>query len=235
MKDPQPFYSEDVYVVVPCFNEAPVIASVIKSLLRYFRWVIVVDDGSTDSSVEQIEKTKAICIKHPLNLGQGAAVFTGIEYVKKCPTARALVTFDADGQHSVEDAISYANEILRCEEGIIFGSRFMSDGSSVPRSKRFTLQVVTAATRLITGMELTDSHNGLKAFKIQALESLSTNLYRSAFETELVLNVSKNNISYKELPATVHYTDYSMKKGQRLTAGFLILEDLLRLLLKTWR
>lgn len=234
MSIPESGYTEDVYIVIPCYNEAPIIAEVVNSLKMHFKNIVVINDGSTDNTKEILEQLDVIHLRHPLNLGQGAAIFTGFEYLKRKTKAKALVTFDADGQHSVADAVAFADEILKCPEDIIFGSRFLPKKLEISFVKRIVLKSVMMLTNIITGMDLTDTHNGIKAFKIGALSRLQTNLYRSAFETELILNVAKSELSYKELPSVIEYTEYSKKKGQKLSNGFIVLEDLARLVFKRW-
>ncbi len=226
--------TKDVFLIIPCYNEGPVIGEVIKELKCNFSNIVVVNDGSTDETEDELAFLDVINIKHPLNLGQGASIFTGIEYVRRNTSAKAIVTFDADGQHSVSDAVLFANEILKCSEEVIFGSRFLIENDTIPMAKKIVLKAVMKCTNYLSGMTLTDTHNGLKAFKIGAVSNLQTNLYRSAFETELILNVARSKLSYKELPSTIHYTPYSIKKGQKLSQGFIILEDLVRLVLKKW-
>ena len=223
---------DNVFIIIPCYNEAPVIAEVIVELSEHFKNILVVNDGSTDSTADELRNTDVIYIEHPFNLGQGAAIFTGFEYLKRKNTASACITFDADGQHSIDDAIIYAKEILNCKEEIIFGSRFLAQEMEIPAVKRFVLKVVIRITNFLSGMSLTDSHIGLKAYKTSVLGKLSTDLYRSAFETELIFSVAKKNIAYKELPASVRYTKYSTEKGQSLLEGLIILEDLVRLIFK---
>lgn len=225
-------FIEDVYVVIPCYNEGAVIASVINILSNSFKNIVVINDGSTDDTEEVLNGLDVVQIKHPLNLGQGAAIFTGFEFLKRNTDALACVTFDADGQHSPLDAVLFAEEIKKCEEDVIFGSRFLGNQNEVPLLKRLVLKGVIKITNFLTNMSLTDTHNGLKAFKLKALTQLQTNLYRSAFETELIINIAKSDLSYKELPSRIVYTEYSRKKGQKLVNGFIIVEDLVRMLMK---
>ena len=111
-------------------------------------------------------------LNHEINLGVGAAVQTGFEYVCKKPSAHAVITFDADGQHSVHDAVSIAEEINKSSEGIIFGSRFIEHHNNIPFIKRIVLMIIAKITTFVTGVNLTDAHNGLKAYKVNAIKEL---------------------------------------------------------------
>ena len=220
---------KDIYVVVPAFNEQKVIKDIINSLLKKFSNVIVVNDGSNDRSLEIINDLDIKVLSHEINLGVGAAVQTGFDYVSKIPNAKAVITFDADGQHHVEDAVAMAKEILICEEGIIFGTRFPKHSKNIPKVKRFVLKLIAKITDLVTGVTLTDAHNGLKAYKISTIKELELQFSSYSYESELITQVAKKKIEYKEMPTDIKYTSYSIKKGQKLLNGLLIIEDLLKL------
>tara|TARA_B100000212_G_scaffold316360_1_gene271190 strand:- start:228 stop:905 length:678 start_codon:yes stop_codon:yes gene_type:complete len=220
---------KDIYVVVPAFNEQKVIKDIINSLLKKFSNVIVVNDGSNDRTLEIINDLDIKVLSHEINLGVGAAVQTGFDYVSKIPNAKAVITFDADGQHHVEDAVAMAKEILICEEGIIFGTRFPKHSKNIPKVKRFVLKLIAKITDLVTGVTLTDAHNGLKAYKISTIKELELQFSSYSYESELITQVAKKKIEYKEMPTDIKYTSYSIKKGQKLLNGLLIIEDLLKL------
>ena len=218
----------NVHILIPVYNEESKISEVVLELKKYFSNIVVVNDGSTDSTLETLNQLDIVVLNHLLNLGQGAAISTGINYIKNLKNTDGVVTFDADGQHSVSDALIFANEIVNCNEGIIFGSRFLEHKMNIPPLKRFILKVVTCVTNKLTKMNLTDSHNGLKAYKIKALKNINISIDGFAFESEIINIVSKNNISYKEMPTNTIYTEYSKKKGQKLRNGLIVLEDLFK-------
>ena len=116
---------ESVFVIIPVYNEAKVIRDVVKSVLRVFPNVVCVDDGSIDATAAEIAKTKAHLVKHPVNIGQGGALQTGLEYALLYPAAKYFITFDADGQHRISDAEAMVRELQKGEYDIILGSRFM--------------------------------------------------------------------------------------------------------------
>jgi len=220
---------KDIYVVVPAFNEQKVIKDIINSLLKKFSNVIVVNDGSNDRTLEIINDIDIKVLSHEVNLGVGAAVQTGFDYVTKIPNAKAVITFDADGQHLVDDAVAMAKEILLCDEGIIFGTRFPKHSKNIPKVKRFVLKLIAKITDLVTGVTLTDAHNGLKAYKISTIKKLELQFSSYSYESELITQVARKKIDYKEMPTDIKYTSYSIKKGQKLLNGLLIIEDLLKL------
>lgn len=216
----------NTYLVIPAFNEEKVIKSVVDKLLKFFVNIVVVDDGSTDKTKEILKKLNITIISHPFNMGPGSALRTGFEYVKSISNSHSIVTFDADGQHSAEDAVLFAKEINSCTEEIIFGSRFMEHQENLPIIKVIVLKTVTLITNFFTKTSLTDTHNGLKAFKVSILEKIDLNLDGYGLDTQIVNEISKKNISYKEMPTNTIYTEYSMKKGQSLLNGLIILEEL---------
>ena len=157
-------FINDVYIVVPVYNEEQVIEETLSNLKKRFKKIVVVNDGSTDGTKKIVEKFKnIILINHPLNSGQGLAISTGIKYVSQNTNAKAIITFDADGQHSVQDAVKFAKEILKCKEEIVFGSRFLNGDDQVPVVKKFFLKLVTKISNLILKMNLTDAHNGMNS------------------------------------------------------------------------
>ncbi len=218
----------NVHILIPVYNEESKISEVILELKQYFKNIVVVNDGSSDSTHDILKQLDVIVINHLLNLGQGAAISTGINFIKNLKHTDALITFDADGQHSARDAIAFAREIITCKEGIIFGSRFLKHKMNIPPLKRFALTIVTFMTNKLTKMNLTDSHNGLKAFKLESIKDMQIDIDGFAFESEIISIVSKNNISYKEMPTNTIYTEYSKNKGQKLRNGLIVLEDIFK-------
>ena len=218
----------NVYILIPVFNEENIIENVINELKTSFKHIVVVNDGSTDLTSDILDSLNVTQLKHSINLGQGAAISSGLKYIKKLENAKAIITFDADGQHSVDDARSFAAEILQCEEDVIFGSRFIHKKSNTPFIKRVVLTIVIFFTKIVSKVNLTDAHNGLKAFKKSCLKDIEINIDGFGFESQIIHQVSMNNIKYKELPTTITYTDYSKGKGQKILNGLIILEDIVR-------
>tara|TARA_Y100000741_G_scaffold345513_1_gene311011 strand:- start:928 stop:1608 length:681 start_codon:yes stop_codon:yes gene_type:complete len=220
---------DNIYILIPVFNEENQIEKVVRELKKIFKNIIVVNDGSLDSSQEILESLDIINLKHSFNLGQGAAISTGFKYVQEIKNAHALVTFDADGQHSIDDAKAFALEILDCEEEVIFGSRFIEKKENIPFLKRIVLSIVIFFTNKFSKTNLTDAHNGLKAMKKSCLKKIDITIDGFGFESQIIHQVSKKGIKYKEMPTNTIYTDYSKRKGQKLIGGLIILEDLFKL------
>jgi len=219
---------DNVYILIPIFNEERKIKSVISELLPSFKNIVAVNDGSTDSTQEILESLDVLILRHSINLGAGAAISTGFRFIQNQKNAQAVVTFDADGQHSVEDAKAFAREILLCEEEVIFGSRFIKSKSNIPTIKRIVLSVVVFFTNLLSKVNLSDAHNGLKAIKKTALKKIDINIDQYGYESQIINEVSRKGITYKEMPTNTIYTEYSKNKGQKLNNGLIILEDLFK-------
>lgn len=216
----------DDWLVIPLYNEATVIADVVSGALDVFPNIVCVDDGSTDGSGEAARRAGATVLTHAVNLGQGAALQTGISFVCEQPGARALVTFDADGQHQVADADAMVALIASGETAIVFGSRFL-DGRTKPGfMKRTILTFAVWFTKQSTGMRLTDAHNGLRAMSVHAARGVHLQQDRMAHASEIVLQLGRTGLPWREYPVHVLYTDYSRGKGQSMWNSVNILVDL---------
>ena len=225
---------DNIYILIPVYNEEQQIKKVILELKKTFKNIIVVNDGSTDTTQEILDSLDVINLQHCINLGQGAAISTGFKFINKIKDAYALITFDADGQHSIEDAKKFAMEIKNCNEDIIFGSRFEGRTENIPFLKKIALSVVVFFTNKFSKINLTDAHNGLKAIKISCWPKINITIDGFGFESQIIHQVSKKGIAYKEMPTNTIYTEYSKNKGQKLNNGLIILEDLFKMGGKKW-
>lgn len=214
------------WVVIPLFNEATVIATVIRDLLPVFPNVVCIDDGSRDGSGEIARSAGAHVITHPINLGQGAALQTGFEYALE-RGADYVVTFDADGQHRVIDAAAMLERARDENLAIVFGSRFLDDRTNPGILKKIVLKTAVAVTNVTTRTKLTDAHNGLRVIRSDALRMFKLRQDRMAHGTEIVVKLGKTGLPYAEHPVEVIYTDYSKAKGQSLLNSVNILVDLI--------
>ncbi len=204
---------EGVFVVVPAFNEAPAIGAVLGELRAAYRNVVVVDDGSTDGTAQVARTAAAYVLRHAINCGQGAALQTGIEFALQ-HGAEYIVTFDADGQHRVEDIAALLAPIRSGECDIALGSRFLGQSVGVPPLRRMVLRFGVLFTRLVSRVNLTDAHNGLRAFSRRAAQRINLRLDRMAHATELIDQVRQSGLPYREVPVEIRYTPYSLRKGQ---------------------
>ena len=226
----QPDHSDDLddtWLVVPLYNEAQVVREVIEDARRTFPHVVVVDDGSRDDSAAQAEAAGAVVVRHPINLGQGVALQTGIRYVLERTDARYLITFDADGQHSVADAVAMVAAARRENLAIVLGSRFLKGPSPVGRLKRLVLATAAVVASRTTGMHLTDAHNGLRLLRRDAAEHLNLRQNRMAHASEIIRQLGATGLPWREFPVHIAYTEYSKAKGQSLLNSVNILVDLI--------
>ncbi len=215
----------EIHVIIPAFNEAAVIARVVSEVARAGYRVVVVDDGSRDATADVARAGGATVIGHPFNLGQGAALQTGIDYALTHGAA-LVVSFDADGQHRVAD-ISRLTEALAEERAdFALGSRFLGQAPNLPTLRRLALIAATRFTRLTTGLQLTDAHNGLRAMTRRGAAAIRLRQNRMAHASELLSQIADSGLRYVERPVTIEYTAYSLAKGQKLRDAVLILLDL---------
>ena len=214
------------WVVIPLYNEATVISGVIRDLLPVFPHVVCIDDGSRDGSGEIARAAGAHVVTHPINLGQGAALQTGFDYCLE-RGADYVVTFDADGQHRVVDAIAMLDRARDENLAIVFGSRFLDDRTNPGILKKIVLKTAVAVTNLTTRTKLTDAHNGLRVIRADALRMFTLRQDRMAHGTEIVVKLGRTGLPYAEHPVEVIYTDYSKAKGQSLLNSVNILVDLI--------
>ena len=213
-------------VVVPAFREAEVIGTVLRELREHFPLVVCVDDGSPDATFDQARATGVTVIRHPVNLGQGAALQTGITYAVQSLRASYVVTFDADGQHDPTDAVRMVQRARDSGLDVILGSRFLAETSAVPRLRRAVLRTAALFTRASTGLHVTDAHNGLRVLTGAAAGSIRLRQAGMAHASEILSEVARLGLSYAEEPVTIRYTDYSRAKGQSSLNAFNILYDL---------
>lgn len=219
--------TDDVLVVVPMFNEASTIGAVVSDLRRHFAHVLCVDDGSHDDSRAVAEACGATTIRHPVNLGQGAALQTGFDYLLRHTEAAYCLTFDADGQHRLEDGVVMTEHARARGLDVVLASRFRGRAPDMPLTRRLTLWAGMAFTRLYDGLEVTDTHNGLRVLSRGAVRSIRISLPRMAHASELQWAIARSGLSYDELPVEIIYADRGSRKGQSSLNAINILLDLL--------
>jgi glycosyltransferase involved in cell wall biosynthesis len=215
----------DIWLIIPAFNEAAVITRVVADSARCGYRVVVIDDGSTDHSGRDAYTTGATLLTHPINLGQGAALQTGIEYALH-QGAEYIVTFDADGQHRVGDVERLIEALTANNADFALGSRFLGGVVGMPASRRLLLRIATWFTRLTTAMNVSDTHNGLRAMTRRGAGHITLRQNRMAHASELLEQIARSGLRYVEVPVTIEYSPYSLAKGQHLADSFRILFDL---------
>jgi len=215
-----------VFAVVPAFNEASTIGDVVRNTLRSVERVVVIDDASTDGTATVALSAGAEVVRHPINLGQGAAIQTGITH-SLAEGARYIVTLDADGQHEPDQINLMMESMAAAHADVALGSRFKGEAINIGRLRRVVLKLAVLFTRLTTGLDVSDSHNGFRMFSAAAARQLQIRQNRMAHASEILEEISRKRVSFVEVPVTVRYTDYSHAKGQSNLDSVNILLDLI--------
>ncbi len=218
--------NDNVFVIIPVFNEKKeVLVQTIRELQKASYPIVVVNDAS-DNDINLPGFGIIYSLRHAVNLGQGAALQTGIEFALQ-KKAKYLVTFDADGQHSSADIPALLLPIQNNEADITLASRFLRPGHhNASFSRQLLLKTARWINYLFTGLYLSDAHNGLRAMNRAAAEKIALKENRMAHATEFLFAIKKNNLRFKEVPATVTYTVYSKSKGQSIFNSIRIFFDL---------
>jgi glycosyltransferase involved in cell wall biosynthesis len=196
-----------IFIIIPAFNENAVLRSTVSGVIPFGYTVVVVDDGSAIPAASHLEGLNVYCLRHAVNLGQGAALQTGGEFALT-RGAEVIVHFDADGQHSPEliDA---------------------DDRRMVPRRKRILLKTGAFVSWVFTGVWLTDAHNGFRALSCTAAGKIQLKENGFAHATEILDLLRRAKLSFKEVPVAIRYTSYSRAKGQSMFNSFNIVIDLM--------
>ncbi len=210
---------EEVFVI-PLYNEVKVIKSVIDEIFdNGYKNIIIINDWSKDNSKEILEwyKDKIILLNHYINRGQWAALETGFEYVRKFWKINYVITYDSDGQHSIEDVNKIKKIIKKNKDIDIFlWSRFLKESkTNVPFLRLILLKLWVLFTFILSKIHLTDTHNGFRVMKRKTLNKIKITMDGMWHASEIIDLISKNKIKYKEIPVTIRYTEYSLSKWQK--------------------
>jgi len=218
----------DTAIIIPAYNEGKVIRSVLNNAIKQFKHIVVVNDGSRDNTSSEAKSTSAIVIDHFINGGgQGGALQTGIDYALTLPVDY-FVTYDADGQHRIEDVIAMRETIIKEKADIVIGSRFLGlESINMPKSKRAMLKAAIAFSNLTSGLKLTDTHNGLRIFNRHVAETLNIEEVGFQHASEITEKIAKNKYKYREQPIQVIYSEYSRGKGQSMLNAINIAGDVI--------
>lgn len=222
------FDPKKVFIIIPSFNEGKVIRETIAPLIENGYRVVVIDDCSSDNTREALKGAPIFYLRHEINLGQGAALQTGLEFALN-RGAEYAVTFDADGQHNYEEIPALMEPILVDRADITMGTRFKrpEDIAQVPPSRKLILKGAIMVNGLFTGMWLTDAHNGFRAMNRTALSKIKMRENRMAHASEILTLIRQAELRYEEVPVKIIYTDYSKMKGQSSMNSINILIDLI--------
>jgi glycosyltransferase involved in cell wall biosynthesis len=215
-----------VFAVIAAYNEETALGPVIDGLRPVVDRVVVVDDGSRDATAATAFARGADTLIHRINLGQGAALQTGILYALR-NGADLIATFDADGQHDAADIPRLAEALAASGAEIALGSRFLGATEMMPWQKRLLLRAATVFTRATTGLRVSDAHNGIRLMTRRAATAIGIRQNRMAHASEILHEIARSRLPYVEAPVRIRYTEYSIAKGQRLSGAFEIVFDLI--------
>lgn len=219
---------KQIVAVIPAYCEEKAIAASVADALQFVSAVVVVDDCSKDKTSEEATKAGAYVLRHAVNRGQGAALQTGTRYALEELHADVVVHFDADGQMRGSEIPEIIAPVLAGKADIALGSRFLGkDAENIPfRRKWLTVKPAILLTAFISGMKLTDTHNGFRALSRSAARKIVLTLDRMAHASEIIDQVKVHKLRYVEVPVTIRYTAETLAKGQSFWGGFIVLADL---------
>jgi glycosyltransferase involved in cell wall biosynthesis len=213
------------WIVIPAWREAKVVRGVVERLRAVCPRVVLVDDGSGDATGAEALAGGAIVLTHTVNLGQGAALQTGIEYAL-LQGAEYIFTFDADGQHSPEALETMARVMSETGAEVVLGSRWLGSAEAIPPMRKLVLRAAVVFTRFQAGIKLTDTHNGLRLFTRSAAMRIRITQSRMAHASELLEQIHRLDLPFAEAPVRISYTEYSLEKGQKISGLFRVLMDI---------
>ena len=196
-----------IIVGIPAFNEEKNIAVLIIQLKKVADKIIVCNDGSTDLTSKIAEELGATVINHEKNLGYGAAI-RSIFLKSRDLNGDILVTFDADGQHRVEDINKVINPIINEESDLVIGSRFLDESEKeVPQYRKVGIKMITKITNATIKKQLTDSQSGFRAYSKKVLDELNPSELGMGISTEILIKASAKNFRISEVPIKITYND----------------------------
>jgi glycosyltransferase involved in cell wall biosynthesis len=221
-----------IVVVIPAYNEAPMIGRVIGAIPRYVDGMdvlcLVVDDGSVDNTADVARRQGAITLRHIVNLGVGAATRTGLRAAKEFDPD-VVVTIDADGQHDPSEIASLVRCLIENKHDVVIGSRIHL--GSMPISRLAANLFLNAIMFVVYRKVVSDSQSGFKAFNRRSLNIIELDSAGYEICSEIVGEIVRNQLNYKSMPVKVEYTEYSQAKGQPFLNGInLILNLFVRML-----
>ncbi len=218
--------SNNIWIIVAAYNEARRLGETLRDLCRLYDNVVVVDDGSSDQTAIIAGNHNVWLLQHVINCGQGAALQTGLDFAVS-KGADILVTFDADGQHSTADIAALVAPIQSGQADVALGSRFLGQAVGLPWSRLLVLKLGVLFMRLASHIQVTDTHNGLRAFSRRAAERIRITQDRMTHASEILDQIRRHELSFREVPVTIHYSPSTLEKGQSSWNAFKIAGQLL--------
>ena len=206
------------WVVIAAYNEQRRVGAVVRHVRRIVPNVVVVDDGSTDRTRAAVLGSGAWIVRHPVNLGQGAALQTGIEFAL-ARGATSVVTFDADGQHDPADISRLLDALRTSGAEFALGSRFLGRAEHIPSTRKLMLRAAVLFTRALSGLDVSDAHNGLRAMTRRGAEHIRIRLNGMEHASEIVDQIAASGLRFVEVPVRISYSSETLAKGQRTSAA----------------
>ena len=194
----------NIVLGIPAYNEEENIAKIIVEIKKITNYIIVCNDGSTDLTSEIAEKLGVIVINHEKNQGYGAAIKSIFLKAKEIDTD-VLVTFDADGQHRIEDIDSIIKPIEEDKADIVIGSRFLENDSKIPKYRKAGIKTITGLTNVATGLDVSDSQSGFRSYNKKTLQEINPTDFGMGVSTEILIKAKKINLKILEIPIVVLY------------------------------
>ena len=215
--------TQNIWVVIPLFNEEKHIGTVIDKTLEITHNILVIDDGSVDNSLEIAKVKNVKLIRHKNNMGKGATIRSGCDYAFKHLEASHVVLIDSDGQHRPADIPHFIDLLDKFD--IIFGSRHKDKSMSIVF--RFGNWFISTVTWLCSGIKLHDTQSGFRALSKEAYDKVRWKANRYSVESEMILRAGKKNLSYKEI--FIHSPYHDANKGTTVMDGVKIVIDTIKL------
>lgn len=219
-----------VVALIPAYNEARFIGSLVLMTKPFVDQVVVVDDGSKDQTVEIARQAGATVISHQVNRGKAAAVNTGFAYMRQIKP-RAVVMLDGDGQHAAEDIPVVLAPIVEDAADIVVGSRYLSVKSDIPLYRQIGQRGLNLATNLTSGVSISDTQSGYRAFSWRAIERLSFGQGGFSIESEMQFLIRDHQLRVAEVPIKVTYDEPA--KRNPLAHGMQVINGIMRLVGQT--
>jgi glycosyltransferase involved in cell wall biosynthesis len=218
--------NKKIWVVMAAYNEEKRLANTLRQLTDLPLQVVVVDDGSRDKTYEAALDHNVWALRHRINCGQGAALQTGIDFALE-QGADAVATFDADGQHCIEDMQRMLEPVLNEEVDVALGSRFLGTTIGMTSSRWLILKLGVIFTRLVSGIRVTDTHNGFRVLSRKAAQTIRIHQDRMAHASEILDRIIQHKLRFCEVPVTIRYSEETLRKGQSSWNAVKIASELL--------
>ena len=218
------------YVVLPAYNEATRIQPVLESIAEKGYNMVIVNDGSTDNTLDVILESKR---KYPnqihvfslmINRGVGVATQTGFDAVLNF-NPKYVVSMDSDGQHSADDLDKVIKPLVTGEAQAVIGVRPLED---MPRSRNYANAIMNFLTKIFYRVDVSDSQTGFRAITRDALDKITINATGYLISSEFIREINDNDIPFAEVPIETIYTPETQAKGTNTTAAIKILLQMIK-------